>query len=53
MREITARFMVTRTYYVTVLADSEEHAWDVLEHTPYENLDYCDEQVELLETDYA
>lgn len=53
MRDITARFQVTRTYYVTVLAESEEHAWDVLEHTDYSKYDYCDEQVELLETDYA
>jgi hypothetical protein len=45
--------MITRTYYVTVEAESEEEAWDVLEHTPDDKLEYCDEQVELIDTQYA
>ncbi len=52
-RELSARFEITRTYYVTTYGNSEEECFDNLDHVKEEDYEFSDQQVELIETDYA
>jgi len=52
-REIMARFQVTRTYQVYAYGESEEECYDNLEYVKQDDYEFIDEQIELLDTDYA
>ncbi len=52
-KEISARFQITRTYYVTTYGYSEDECFDNLDHVKESDYEFSDEQVELIETDYA
>jgi 16S rRNA U516 pseudouridylate synthase RsuA-like enzyme len=52
-KEISARFEITRTYYVTTYGNSEEECYDNLDHVKEEDYEFSDQQVELIETEYA
>jgi hypothetical protein len=52
-REIVAKFQVTRTYQVFAYGESEEECFDNLEYVKDDDYEFIDEQVELVETEYA
>lgn len=52
-KEIMATFQVTKTYRVTSYGYSEEDCYDNLESVKDDEYEFVDEQVELIDTQYA
>jgi hypothetical protein len=52
-KELIARFQIKRTYYVSTFGYSEEECFDNLDNIKESDLELSDEEIELVETDYA
>lgn len=52
-KELMATFKVTKTYLVTAFGRSDDECYDNLEYVKEDEYEFVDEQVELIDTQYA
>jgi hypothetical protein len=52
-KELMATFKVTKTYLVTAFGHSDDECYDNLEYVKEDEYEFVDEQVELIDTQYA
>ena len=52
-KELMATFKVTKTYLVTAFGYSDDECYDNLEYVKEDEYEFVDEQVELIDTQYA
>ncbi len=52
-KELMATFKVTKTYLVTAFGHSDDECYDNLDHVKETDYELVDEEVELVDTQYA
>ncbi len=52
-KELMATFKVTKTYSVTAFGHSDDECYDNLDYVKAEDYELLDEEVELVDTQYA